>query len=96
MGDVIIKVDDLEIKTLEDLNAAKKKYSAGDTCEITVFRPDGNITTQLTWDSVPAEQMQATPTEAPAQNINPYGDNTIPYYGDLFDYFFGNRYGFGR
>ena len=98
MGDVIIKVDDLTIKTLEDLNAAKKKYSAGDTCTLTVYRPDGNITTELTWDSVPAEQMQAAPTEIPAQNTNPYdsyGDYTMPY-GDLFDYFFGNRYGFGR
>ena len=31
MGDVITKVDDTEVDSVEELNAAKKQYSAGDT-----------------------------------------------------------------
>lgn len=32
------KVDDYEIKTMEDLTAVKKQYSAGDTATLTVYQ----------------------------------------------------------
>ena len=38
MGDVIIKVDDTDITSMEDLTAVKKQYSAGDTATFTIYR----------------------------------------------------------
>ena len=41
MGDVITKVDDHDIKSMEDLTAVKKQYAAGDTSTLTIYRSGG-------------------------------------------------------
>ena len=91
MGDVITKVDDTEIKTVNDLNAVKKKYSAGDACELTVYRAGEMITVDLVWGTVPPEEQQqqtvTQPEEQLPQNGGQYGNGY-----DIFDYFFGNRW----
>ena len=87
MGDVITKVDDTEIKTVEDLNLAKKKYSAGDTASLEVYRPDGTVTVEITWGAAPQEEQVR---ESPVQQ-QPSGGNG-GYYSDPFDMF---RYFFG-
>ena len=97
MGDVITKVDDTEIKTVEDLNLAKKKYSAGDTAALEVYRPDGTVTLEVTWDAAPQEeQAQDQPVQQqPSNGSGGYGDRNDGnggYYGDPFDMF---RYFFG-
>ena len=97
--DVITKVDDQEIKTVEDLNAAKKKYSAGDTATLTVYRDGQTITVDIVWGAVPAEQKtQETQQEQQPQqqprNGGQYG-NGFPFNDDFFNYFFGNGF-FGR
>ena len=92
MGDVIVKVDDHEIKTMADLTIAKKQYRAGDISTVTVYRQGETITTELTWDAVPEDQqIQQEETQQPQNGNNgQYGNGyTNPY--DLFDYFFGNR-----
>lgn len=92
MGDVITKVDDKDIKTVDDLNMAKKKYSAGDTAKLTVYRQGETITVDITWGTVPADQQapaQDQQRENPSQNGQ--GGHVDPY--DLFDYFFGRRAG---
>lgn len=91
MGDVITKVDDTEIQSMEDLTAVKKQYSAGDTSTFTIYRQGQTQTVQVTWDSLPAEQQsvsqnQQTTEDSSTQN----GGYTNPY--DLFDYFFGGGY----
>jgi len=91
MGDVITKVDDHEIDSVEDLNMAKKKYSAGDTAVLTFYRQNQEMTVEITWDAVPADQ-QASQQET-TQGGNPYGDQygNGYYYSnpfDIFDYFF--------
>ena len=92
MGDVITKVDDHDIKTMEDLTAVKKQYSAGDTVTLTVYRAGETITVELTWDAVPADQQNEEETQSGSSNNNQSGNGyTNPY--DIFDYFFGNRYG---
>lgn len=93
MGDVITKVDDTEIKTVEDLNLAKKKYSAGDTAKLEVYRPDGTVTVDLTWGAAPKEEQVQEPEQS-QRNQNSGND----YYSggngdydpfDMFRYFFG-------
>ena len=92
MGDVITKVDDTTIKTVEDLNLAKKKYSAGDPATLEVYRPDGTVTVEITWGAAPREE-QAQQSQQPSQspnNGNNYGNGNSgvdPF--DMFRYFFG-------
>jgi len=90
LGDVITKVDDTEIKTVEDLNLAKKKYSAGDTATLEVYRLEGTVTMELTWGAAPQEEQ--------AQEAQQNQNNGSEYYGngnsgydpyDIFRYFFG-------
>lgn len=94
MGDVITKVDNHDIKTMEDLTAVKKQYAAGDTSTLTVYRGGQTITVELTWDAVPADKQAEDETESSQNNSNNSqsgGGYTNPY--DIFNYFFGNRYG---
>ncbi len=85
LGDVITKVGDTEVNTMEDLNAAKKQYSAGDTVTMTIDRQGETLTVEITWGSVPQEQQVTTQEQSASQPSQGYTD---PY--DLFDYFFGN------
>ena len=90
LGDVITKIDDHDIASMEDLTSVKKYYSAGDTCTFTIYREGASTTVELTWSAVPAEeQSNITQDQNNTQNgsggyyYNPY---------DMFEYFFGNRY----
>ena len=100
MGDVITKVDGTEIKSLEDLNADKKRYSVGDTVTLTIYRGGESITKSLTFGAVPPEQQTASVEEAPAIQQPDGGQRggtyTFPFNDDFFNYFFGNGFGFGR
>lgn len=94
MGDVITKVDDTDIKSVEDLNLAKKKYSAGDTATLEVYRPDGSVTVEITWGAAPKEE-QAQEQQAqqyPGSGNENYGNGNGGYYSnpfeDLFRYFY--------
>ena len=89
MGDVITKVDDHDIKTMEDLTAVKKQYAAGDTVTLTVYRSGETMTVELTWDAVPAEQQVQEDTQSSQNNSQGNGGYVDP--NDLFEYFFGRR-----
>lgn len=94
MGDVIQKINDTKITSLEDLTAAKKQYSAGDTVTLSVYRGGQSQTLELTWGSKPAEQETDAATGA-TQNGGSQGGSGNYSGGDmqdLFDYFF-NQYG---
>ena len=91
MGDVITKVDDTDITSMDDMTAVKKQYSAGDTATLTVYRQGETITVELTWGSVPEDQATSESAQQDSQQDsqqNPYnnGESVNPY--DLFDYFF--------
>lgn len=89
MGDVIVKVGDKDITSMEDLNVVKKQYSAGDTATFTVYRDGQEMTVEVTWDAVPAQEQTDTSAQA-EQNADDSYEGMDPY--DLFDYFFGGRY----
>lgn len=82
VGDVITKVGDLKIKTLEDLTAAKKNYSAGDTVMLTIYRDGAEREVEFTFVSTPKDAIstQEPVTETPEYYYNPSFD--------IFDYFF--------
>ncbi len=89
MGDVIVKVGDTDITSMEDLTAAKKQYSAGDTAAFTVYRGGEEITVEVTWDAVPADQQSAQ------EDAQTDSSQDGQYYGgynpfeDFFRYFYG-------
>ena len=91
MGDVIVKVDDTAITSMEDLTVAKKQYSAGDTCTLTIYREGQETTVELTWGAVPADQQSNVSDEEQTQD-NSQSGNGYMNPNDLFNYFFGNRY----
>ncbi len=97
MGDVITKVDDIEISDIKELNAAKKKYSAGDTSTLEVYRDGQTISVSITWGATPVENQAAAQQQQNQQNQQipnnqyPYGDGSNGYnpFEDLFRYFYG-------
>ena len=85
MGDVITKVDDTEVDSVEELNAAKKQYSAGDTSTLTIYRQGETITVDITWGALPADQQVQEESQT-QQDSGFQGGYTDPF--DIFDYFF--------
>lgn len=93
MGDVITKLDDKDITSYEDLVAAKKGYSAGDTATLTVYRAGSYITVEITFDAAPEEtesdtQQDSTNSYNNGNNYNGgYNGSYDPW--DFFNNFFG-------
>lgn len=48
-GDVLVKLDGKEIKTMSDIDTIKKQHKAGDTVTAVVLRNDINVTVKLTF-----------------------------------------------
>lgn len=96
MGDVITKVDDHTIASMDDLTAVKKQYSAGDTSTLTVYRGGQTITVELTWGAVPADKQSQEESSSSSSSGSSDNSQSGGYYSnpnDIFNYFFGNRYG---
>jgi serine protease Do len=100
MGDVITKIDDTTISSLEDLTAAKKTYSAGDTATFTIYRDGKTQTLKVTWGSQPAQSKTSTDTTTGAtqnggqnnqDNQNGQSGQNDQNMQDLFNYFFGQN-----
>ena len=91
MGDVITKIGDTAISDMNDLNAAKKSYRAGDTVTLTIYRAGGTKEVELTFDAVPQTQETAQDN---SQQQQQGGSNGGYYYNpwDFFNSFFGNGY----
>lgn len=93
LGDVITKLNDTQITSMEDLSAAKKGFKAGDTVTLTVLRDGKEITTQLTFDAQP--QTTDDTADSSQSSDNGYNNGSNGYngngYSDLYDYFFGRH-----
>ena len=97
MGDVITAIDGKSIASYEELVAAKKGYSAGDTSTLTIYRSGKTMEVQLTWGAQPEDTTASndtnTNTDTNDNSNNQYSQDDL---NDLFRYFFGNRgYGYG-
>lgn len=93
LGDVITKLNDTQITSMEDLSAAKKGFKAGDTVTLTVLRDGKEITTPLTFDAQP--QTTDDTADSSQSGDNNYNNGNNGYsgngYSDLYDYFFGRH-----
>jgi len=88
-GDVITKVGDTAITSYDDLSTAKKHYRAGDTAEIEFYRNNQRFTTNLTFDSMPADSSGSAGDNYSQQ---PQQGQDLPDYFDPWEYF-GNFFG---
>ena len=102
LGDVITKMDDKDIASYEDLVAAKKSYSAGDTVTLTVYREGKTIEVQLTFDAAPETTETSSSDQSTDNSYNGnggygnggYGNGGNGYYSNPWD-FFNNFFGYG-
>ena len=70
----------------------KKKYAAGDTVTLTIYREGSETTVELTWDAVPADQQVQKENTQQSQSGGQYSNPFGGYYSnpfDMFRYFFG-------
>jgi len=88
-GDIIVSVGGKAVASVEDLNAAKKSYSAGDTVTVEFYRSNEKHTVPLTFDVTPEDTTVEQPQQQPQQQ-QPSGG--YGYYNpwDFFDYYFGS------
>lgn len=66
-GDVITKINDKEISTIEELNNEKNKFSAGDTVTLTLVRAGQEMKVDVTLDEKKADNETATEPTTSAQ-----------------------------
>ena len=99
LGDVITKLGDKDIKSMDDLSAAKKGHKAGDTVTLTYYREGAYHSTELTFDEQPLvtdtteENSQNQQDDSQNPNVYPYGGqdgNDFDMF-DLYEYFFGRN-----
>ena len=77
VGDIIVKVDDFEVTSVEDLETAKKDYRAGDRAVITVYRSGEYLEFPIVFDEyVPSEEpVEPTPEPTPEPEQYPEMDD---------------------
>ena len=95
LGDVITKMGDKTLTSLQDLSAAMKGYRADDTVTLTVYRNGQYIETELTFDAQPqttGSQEDTTQSSGSSGNNGGNGYGQMPdNWQDFYNYFFGGR-----
>jgi len=85
-GDIIVSLGGNEVENVTDLTRALRKFKAGDTVEIVVFRSGSNVTLSITLDEKPQDPNAAAPNEAGQGKMPENGS-----YDEWHDYFFGDK-----
>ena len=88
-GDVITKIGDVEVSTLDDITGLRKNYVSGDTVTVEFYRNNEKMTTELTFGNMP-EQDDTTETSNNTQQM-PTQDEYDEYYDFFNDFFGGGR-----
>ena len=83
--DIITGLGDYKIGSVSDLTKALRKFKAGDTTIITVFRSGQELKLPITLDEKPRENTNQIP-EPTGGNLPENGS-----YEDWYNYFFGNK-----
>ena len=91
LGDVITKLDDTAITSMNDLSAAKKSYKAGDTVSLTVYRGGEYITLELTFDQQPQTTGEDTASDDRQDDQQQGGQDYSDMFRDFYNYYFGQN-----
>lgn len=82
-GDIIVNLGGYDVDSMNSLLRALRRFKAGDSTSVTVFRGGQKVYLTVTLDEKTAEQQENTPQQ---------NQNQMPDFGnfdDWFDYFFG-------
>jgi serine protease Do len=71
VGDIIISMAGEEVTSSDTLKMIKRRFKAGDTVEIVVFRAGEKITLSITFDEEGVTRTSAVTTTAPEPSIQP-------------------------
>lgn len=88
-GDIITKVDDIEIHSSSDLVAAKKEYKAGDSAVLTIYRAGEYYEVSIVFDE---EKTTVQNTDTEPEEAQPSENGQ----GGNADFPFPNIFGFGN
>ncbi len=88
VGDIITKVDDMEILSSSDLVAAKKAYKAGDSAVLTVYRSGEYIRLSIVFDEEKPRVQETEPDTGTEEETIP-GSDQWQASGSPFSDFFG-------
>lgn len=87
-GDVITKIEGVEVKTVNELNKEKNNHNIGDTVTLSVHRNGEDSELQLTLTETPKEDEQpAQSNEIEDSLLNRGNENTKQNSGSIFDFF---------
>lgn len=81
--DIIVAIGDIDVDNVSDLTKALRKFKAGDTTTVTVFRSGREVTMSITLDEKPREEA-VTATPAPGNGQMPEDGS----YEDWYNYFY--------
>lgn len=84
-GDIIIALGEHEVDNISTLTRALRKFKAGDTTTITVFRSGAEVELSITLDEKPVSTETAP--EVPNSDRMPENGS----YDEWYDYFFGDK-----
>ncbi len=86
-GDVITKIGDTEVKSVNELNKARNTYKIGDTVSLTVYR-DGNTTEfPVTLGETPSQEEETTNATNQEIEDSLLNKNNKQNSGSIFDFF---------
>lgn len=89
-GDIIVNLGGYDVDSVTTLTRVLRRFKAGETVSVTVYRGGKQVYLSVTLDEKPA-QTEDTPTQEqePSQNENNNGDNNGGWNGfeDWFDFF---------
>jgi serine protease Do len=74
IGDIIIALDDTEVDSMDSLRFALRRYRAGDTASLTVWRTGNEIVLTITFD----EDLTAGQPQRPQPPPQPEPDIEAP------------------
>ena len=93
--DIIVKLGEYEIEDNSDLLRALRKFKAGDTTTITVWRSGSYLDFSITLDEKPHDDASSTApsTQETMPSMPGYEGNGGGSYGGWPDWFFGRGFG---
>lgn len=85
-GDVITKIEETEIKSVNELNKEKNQHNIGDTVTLNVYKNGKDSEVQITLEETPNEEEKVTTNEE-IENSLFNRNNNNQNSGSIFDFF---------
>ena len=82
VGDIIVALGEYQVENYTDLKAALRKFEAGDTTTVTVYRSGQNLDLTITLDEKPQEEASAGTQMPDSGNYEDWYNYFSPFFGN--------------